>query len=379
MKLDRYIVEFKKRIKTLKFKKRSKELTFQETIQIRLFSLFMGLGAVALIFLIYGQNPLILYFEIFYYAFFTVFGLLSTLSRFIPLVLIAIGLSVPFRAKIDNIGAEGQFLIGTVAASGVALFFGEGANPWVIIPVMFLAGFLAGALWALPIAIFRVKSKFKGSDVVISFLLFFPAKFLIDYLITGPWRDPEGWGFPQSPLFPDPTQIFAFPGTRIHLTIFLGLIATFLIYYFLTREKNGIPETKLGYEINVLGENPEAGEAAGMSFLKIAIISVLISGGLAGLAGVGEVAGNPNFYRLRPELSRFLGFTGIAVAWLGGLNPLGIIVSALFFSGLLAGSVIVQVSGLPVSVVDLFNGSILFFVLIAEFFIRNKIEWRTVS
>jgi simple sugar transport system permease protein len=370
MKLGKYEMEIKKR---------SKELTFQETIQIRILSVLMGLAAVALIFLAYGHNPLVLYFDVFFYAFFTVFGLLSTLSRFIPLVLIAIGLSVPFRAKIDNIGAEGQFLIGTVAASGVALFYGEGANPFVVIPVMFLAGFLAGALWALPIAIFRVKSQFKGSDVVISFLLFFPAKFLIDYLITGPWRDPEGWGFPQSPLFPESTQIFAFPGTRVHLTIFLGLAAAFLIYYFLTREKKGIPETKLGYEINVLGENPEAGEAAGMSFLKIAIITVLISGGLAGLAGVGEVAGNPNFYRLRPELSRFLGFTGIAVAWLGGLNPIGIIISSLFLAGLLAGGIRIQVSGLPVSVVDLFNGSLLFFVLVAEFFIRNKIEWRTVS
>ena len=360
-------------------KKRSKKLTFQKTILIRILSLLTGLGVVALIVFAYGQNPLVLYFNIFSYAFFTVYGLLATVSRFIPLLLIAIGLSVPFRAKIDNIGAEGQFLMGSIAGSGVALFYGEGANPLVVIPIMFLVGFIVGAAWALPIAIFRVKSQFKGSDVVISFLLFFPAKFLIDYLITGPWRDPEGYGFPQSPLFPEPAQIFAFPGTRIHITIFLGLAATFLIYYYLTRARKGIPETKLGYEINVLGENPEAGEAAGMSFLKIAIITVLISGGLAGIAGVGEVAGNPNFYRLRPELSRFLGFTGIAVAWLGGLNPLGIILSALFFAGLLAGGVRIQASGLPVSVVDLFNGAILFFVLLTEFFLRNEIEWRKVS
>ncbi|MBY8998267.1 MAG: ABC transporter permease [Candidatus Thorarchaeota archaeon] len=361
------------------FKKRSKTLNFKEKLQIRILSLLMGFGVLALIFLAYGQNPLLLYFNIFSYAFFTVFGLLATLSRFIPLLLIAIGLAVPFRAKIDNIGAEGQFLMGAIAASGVAIFYGEGTSPWITIPIMFLAGFIAGAVWALPIAIFRVKSKFKGSDVVISFLLFFPAKFLIDYLITGPWRDPEGYGFPQSPLFPEPAQIFSFPGTRIHITIFLGLVATFLIYYFLTRARDGIPETKLGYEINVLGENPEAGEAVGMSFLKVAIITVLISGGLAGIAGVGEVAGNPNFYRLRPELSRFLGFTGIAVAWLGGLSPLGIILSALFFAGLLAGGVRIQASGLPVSVVDLFNGAILFFVLLTEFFLRNKVEWRTVT
>ena len=360
-------------------KKRSKELTFGKSLQIRVGSLLLGLGAVALIILAYGINPLALYFNMFSYAFFNPYGLLSTISRFIPLLLIAIGLAVPFRAKIDNIGAEGQFLIGTIAASGIALFFGEGGNPWIIIPAMFLAGFVAGALWALPIAIFRVKSQFKGSDVVISFLLFFPAKLLIDYLITGPWRDPEGYGFPQSPLFPDAAHIFSIPGTRIHMTIIVGFALTFLIYYYLTRVRDGIPETKLGYEINVLGENPEAGEAAGMSFLKVAIITVLISGGLAGIAGVGEVAGNPNFFRLRPELSQFLGFTGIAVAWLGGLNPIGILISSLFFAGLLEGGVIIQIAGLPVSVVDLFNGAILFFVLLTEFFLRNEIEWRILA
>jgi ABC-type uncharacterized transport system permease subunit len=360
-------------------RRRPKKLTFQESIRVRVASLLLGLGVVALIFLAYGQNPLLLYVSIFSYAFFTGFGLLATFSRFIPLLLIAVGLAVPFKARIDNIGAEGQFLIGAIAASGVALYYGEGGNPFVVVPLMFLVAFIAGALWALPIAIFRVKSQFKGSDVVISFLLFFPAKFLIDYLITGPWRDPAGWGFPQSPLFPEAAQIFSFPGTRIHLTVFLGIAATFLIYYYLFRTKDGIPETKLGYEINVLGENPEAGEAAGMSFLKVALITVLISGGLAGIAGVGEVAGNPNFYRLRPELSRFLGFTGIAVAWLGGLNPLGVLVSSIFFAGLLAGGVRIQGAGLPVSVVDLFNGAILFFVLVAEFFLRYRIEWRTES
>ncbi|MHA2142337.1 MAG: ABC transporter permease [Candidatus Thorarchaeota archaeon] len=370
MKLGKYEIAFRKR---------DRKLTFEESMQVRVISLLMGLGVVALLFLVYGQNPLELYISIFQYAFFTRFGLLATLSRFIPLLCIAIGLAVAFKARIDNIGAEGQFLIGAIAASGVALYYGEGANPWLIVPLMFLAGFVAGAIWALPIAIFRVKSQFKGSDVVISFLLFFPAKFLIDYLVIGPWRDPAGWGFPQSPLFPEPAQIFYFPGTRIHLTIFLALAATFFIYYYLSRTKEGIPETKLGYEINVLGENPEAGEAAGMSFLKVALITVLISGGLAGIGGVGEVAGNPNFLRLRPELSTGLGFTGIAVAWLGGLNPIGVLVSSIFFAGLVAGGVRIQAAGLPVSTVDLFNGAILFFVLVAEFFLRYRLEWRTES
>jgi simple sugar transport system permease protein len=242
---------------------------------------------------------------------------------------------------------------------------------------MFLAGFAAGALWALPIALFRVKSQFKGSDVVISFLLVFPALYLVEYLVTGPWQDPEGWGFPQSPLLPESARIPLIPGTtRIHLTIIVAIVLTLLVYHYLVRTKEGITETKLGYEINVMGENPEAGESMGMSFLKVAIITVLLSGGLAGLAGVSEVAGNPNLYRLRMEISTGLGFTGIAVAWLGGLNPLGVIVSSLFFAALLAGGIEIQSAGLPFGVVNLFNGAILFFVLVTEFFLRYTAEVR---
>ncbi|MFX1261062.1 MAG: ABC transporter permease [Promethearchaeota archaeon] len=357
------------------FRKRPSKLTFEQSIRVRVLSLLLGLAVVAVIFLVYGINPIELYINIFRVAFFTRYGIIETLSRFIPLLLVAIGLAVPFRAKIDNIGAEGQLIVGAIAATGAAFSF-QYLPSAVLIPIMFIAGFAAGALWALPIAIFRVKSKFKGSDVVISFLLVFPALYLVEYLVTGPWQDPEGWGFPQSPLIPEAAQIPLFPTTRIHLTIIVAIALTLLIHQYLVRTKEGITETKLGYEINVMGENPEAGESMGMSFLKVAIITVLISGGLAGLAGVSEVAGNPNLYRLRMEISTGLGFTGIAVAWLGGLNPLGVIVSSLFFAGLLAGGIEIQSAGLPFGVVNLFNGAILFFVLVTEFFLRYTVEGR---
>jgi ABC-type uncharacterized transport system permease subunit len=359
----------------ISFRKRPSKLAFEESVRIRIISLLLGLAAVAAIFLAYGQNPLALYMKIFGVAFFTRYGIMGTLSRFIPLLLIALGLAIPFRAKIDNIGAEGQLIVGSIAATGVA-FSLQHLPPLVLIPLMFLAGFIAGALWALPIAIFRVKSKFKGSDVVISFLLVFPALYLVEYLVTGPWQDPEGWGFPQSPLLPEAARIPLFPTTRIHLTIILAVALALLVYHYLVKTKDGITETKLGYEINVMGENPEAGESMGMSFLKVAIITILLSGGLAGLAGVSEVAGNPNLYRLRMEISTGLGFTGIAVAWLGGLNPLGVIISSLFFAALLAGGIEIQSAGLPFGVVNLFNGAILFFVLVAEFFLRYTAEVR---
>jgi ABC-type uncharacterized transport system permease subunit len=357
------------------FRKRPSKLTFEQSIRVRVLSLLLGLAVVALIFLAYGINPIELYINIFRVAFFTRYGIIETLSRFIPLLLVAIGLAVPFRAKIDNIGAEGQLIVGAIAATGVAFSF-QHLPSAILIPIMFIGGFAAGALWALPIAIFRVKSKFKGSDVVISFLLVFPALYLVEYLVTGPWQDPEGWGFPQSPLIPEAAQIPLFPTTRVHLTIIVAIALTLLIHQYLVRTKEGITETKLGYEINVMGENPEAGESMGMSFLKVAIITVLLSGGLAGLAGVSEVAGNPNLYRLRMEISTGLGFTGIAVAWLGGLNPLGVIVSSLFFAGLLAGGIEIQSAGLPFGVVNLFNGAILFFVLVTEFFLRYTVEGR---
>jgi simple sugar transport system permease protein len=357
----------------ISFRKRPSKLSFEESVRIRIISLLLGLAAVAVIFLAYGQNPLALYMKIFGVAFFTRYGIMGTLSRFIPLLLIALGLAIPFRAKIDNTGAEGQLIVGSIAATGVA-FSLQHLPPLVLIPLMFLAGFIAGALWALPIAIFRVKSQFKGSDVVISFLLVFPALYLVEYLVTGPWQDPEGWGFPQSPLLPEAARIPLFPTTRIHLTIILAVALALLVYHYLVKTKEGITETKLGYEINVMGENPEAGESMGMSFLKVAIITVLLSGGLAGLAGVSEVAGNPNLYRLRMEISTGLGFTGIAVAWLGGLNPLGVIISSLFFAALLAGGIEIQSAGLPFGVVNLFNGAIMFFVLVAEFFLRYTAE-----
>ncbi len=354
-------------------KKRAEKPTFEASLVIRILSLVMGLVSVAVLFVLQGVNPLILYFEIFRYAFFTTGGLAVTLSRMIPLLAIAIGLSVPFRARIDNIGAEGQFLVGAIAATGVAFAFADLPSV-LLIPLMFAAGFALGALWAVPVAIFRVKGEFKGSDVVVSFLMVFPAYLLIQYLVNGPWKDPGGWGFPQTPLFPENAQIMQVPGTQVHLSIILVFALTFLIHYYLVRTRDGIPETKIGYEISAVGQNPEAAESAGISFLRVALTAMVISGGMAAIGGVGEVAGN--LLRLRPEISTNLGFTGIVVAWLGGLNPLGIIVSALFFSGLLAGGVEIQIAGLPVTVINLFNGSILLFVLLADFFMKYRVEWR---
>ncbi|MHA2157242.1 MAG: ABC transporter permease subunit [Candidatus Hodarchaeales archaeon] len=162
----------------------------------------------------------------------------------------------------------------------------------------------------------------------------------------------------------------------VHITIFLAIFLTLIAYYFIFRYVNGIPKTKIGYEINVIGKNPLAGRTAGMSFFKVILFCMIISGGLAGLAGVGEIAGNQ--FRLGTTSPGY-GFTAIAVTYLGGLNPIGILISALFFSVLsVGGNAIKLTKGLPGTALDVFSGVILFFVLLAEFFFRYTIKWRRV-
>jgi len=358
----------------IRFQKRIKKIQSLEAIIIRIFALFAGLIIVGILLLINGVNPVTAYLEILRVAFFSNYGMIETLRVFIPIFLIGLGLAIPFKAQIDNIGAEGQFILGAIVSTAVAFSFAESPT-LVVLSLMYAFSFIAGALWALPVAYFRAKG-FKGSDVVISFLMIFPAKYLLNYLVSGPWRDKEGYGFAHSPLIPDETKFPAIiPGTKINITIILALVILVVIWYLLFREKEGVPSTKLAYEINVLGQNSEAGKVSGMNFIKIALITMLISGGLAGIAGINEVAGNQ--FRLRKEISVGYGYTGIAVAYLGGLNPIGILISSFFMSGLLTGGIGLQKSpNISVSIIDLFNGVILFCVLIAEFFFRYRIDRR---
>jgi len=297
-----------------------------------------------------------------------------------------VGLAIPFKARIDNIGAEGQFVMGMIAATWIAFEFPD-IPSFILIPLMFIGGFIAGAIWALPVVFFRAKGGFQGADVVVSFLMVFPALYLMEFLVSGPWRDPAT-GFALSEQLPlnarIPTLDFEFyvpildttwNFSPVAISIFLVLIISVVVYYFLFRTVKGIPKTKLAYEINVTGKNPSAGRLAGISFFKVILISMILSGGLAGIAGVSQIAGSQ--LRLTVYSSGY-GFTAIAVAYLGGLNPLGIIFSALLFAALFVGGTAINLTGLPVSTLDMFTGIILLSVLLSEFFFRYTIKWRHV-
>jgi simple sugar transport system permease protein len=376
----------------IRIQKRTNPLTKSSALYVRLGFFFLGLIILGVILEIVGIDSISLYLTIIQ----TNVNLFpSTIARFITLLCIAVGLAIPFKARIDNIGAEGQYIIGTLAGFGTAIYFSY-LPPIILIPLMFINGFILGALWSIPVVIFRAKGGFQGADVVVSFLLVFPAFYLMNFLITaGPaiWRDPGGFSY--SRIIPDaakiPTFDFKVPLPNItipilnislpeywnfsvvHLTLFLALCITLIVYFLLFRTVNGIPKTKFGYEITVMGKNKLAGQISGISFFKVILLTMILSGGLAGIAGVGEIAGSQ--HRLTPRSSGY-GFTAIVIAYLGGLNPIGIIFSSLFFAALIVGGTAIKIGNLPSSSVDLFSGTILIFVLISEFFLRYTIYWR---
>ena len=329
-------------------------------------SLTLALLVIALVFWGYGVDPLLAYRRIFRGAFGSLYGLSETTVKAIPLMLCGVGLAVAFKALVWNIGAEGQLLIGAICATWVALYALPDAPAIVLLPCMFAAGFLGGALWGIIPGI--LKAKLRANEVITSLMMVYIASELVNYLVYGPWKGAEEWGFPYSSKFPPAAQLPRLFNTRIHCpTLILALALALLVYVLVMR-------TRLGYEIRVTGENPEAARYAGMDYFRTVVLVMLISGGLAGLAGVGEVAGIHHRLRYPQGISPGYGFTAIIVAWLGRLNPLTIILTSLLFGGLLVGGDALQVAmGLPVATINLFNGVILFFVLGGELLTRYKI------
>jgi simple sugar transport system permease protein len=328
-------------------------------------SLLAGFAAMSVVFAANRVNPLFALKEILIRSFGSPYGLKETVTKAIPLILIGSGLTLAFRARFWNIGAESQLLLGAMAATWVALTWGGKLPAVVILPMMFLAGFIAGALWGLIPALLRVR--FAVNEVISTLMLNYVAAELLTLLITGPWRGPSQRGFPYTEPFAAAAKLPLIPGTRIHyLTLIIALAAAGLLYL-------AIYSTKFGYELRVIGENPEAARYAGIDFLRTTVVLMILSGGLAGLAGVGEAAGIHHRLTYPGVISAGYGFTAIIVAWLAKLNPLAAVVSGLLFAGLLVGGDAIQISlGLPAATVQVFNGVLLFFLIMGDFFLIRR-------
>ena len=316
----------------------------------------------AVLFAILGFDPLDPLFNFFIKPLLGPSGLTNLLGKATPLILIATGLAMGYRANVWNIGAEGQFTIGAVAASGVALLFWE-VDSIFVLPLMFIAGAAGGAAWAAIPAFLR--TRFNASELLVSLMLVLVATQILLYLVHGPWKDPDGFAFPESRLFSDSATLPRLFGTRINLGFPIAVLAVAGAWLVMGR-------TLLGFQIKVSGAAPQAARFAGFSESSVIWLTLLVGGGLAGVAGLIEVSGTIG--QLVPVISPGFGFTAIIVAFLGRLNPVGILFAGLLMALSFLGGETVQIeNGLPRSIGGLFQGVLLFYLLAADVLIMHRI------
>ena len=336
-------------------------------LAIILLSLLAGFGFIAVLFLISHVNPFFALWKIFSGSFGSLYSVGETITKAIPLILIGCGLALVFRAKFWNIGAEGQLLIGAIFAGYVALNLGPHLPFYVVVPLMFIVGFVGGALWAFPTVI--LKLRFNVNEVISTLMLNYIAAELLNFLVTGPWKGKTQMGFPYTDDFPPSAVLTVIPGTRIHIVTLVLALASAVVLFIM------VYYTRFGYELRVTGDNPDAARYAGINFMKVTMVMMIISGGLAGLAGVGEVAGIHHHLSYPSSISSGYGYTAIIVAWLAKLNPLLTILSGLFFAGIVVGGDAIQVSlGLPAATVQIFNGILLFSLIMGDYFLNHRVK-----
>lgn len=283
-----------------------------------------------------------------------------------PLVMIAIGLAIGFRANVWNIGAEGQYVMGAIAGTGVALAT-YGMSGWWILPAMAVAGILGGMAWAAIPALLRVR--LQVSEILTSLMLTYVAVQLLYFLVRGPWKDPDGFNFPQTRMFTaDQTLPLMMEGTLVHLGIPLALVIAVIAWLLMEK-------TTAGYAVKVVGLAPAAARHGGFSAARTTWATMLLSGALAGLAGIFEASGP--FGQLTPQFPVGYGFTAIIVAFLGRLDPLGIVFGGLVLAATYVGGEIAQSTiRLPQAATGMFQALLLFMLLATDVLVRWRVVWK---
>lgn len=327
----------------------------------------IGLTVVfgALLFATLGYDPGAALYVFFIEPLTSTWSLEELAVKATPLVLIGVGLAVCYLSNSWNIGAEGQFTAGAVVGSIVPVLFPDIESP-LVLPAMLVMGVIGGMLWASIPALLKIR--FGASEILTSLMLVYVAQLGLDWLVRGPWRDPAGYNFPETQIFSDYARLPVLGDSRLHLGAIFALVAVAALAVMLAR-------TLKGFEIKVLGQAPRAGRFAGFSQPKMVLFTFLVSGGLAGLAGISEVAGTIG--QLLPTISPGYGFTAIIVAFLGRLNPVGILVAGLVLALTFLGGEAAQVTlGISDKMVRLFQGMLLFFVLACDTLILYQIRLR---
>ena len=329
-----------------------------------LFALLVGGVVIS----IAGGDPIRTYAHIGEASFGSLGVFSDTIVKATPLILVGLACSIAFRMRLWNIGAEGQFFMGAFGASAVVLtpLLPPETSPWIFIPVMVAAGILAGALWGFIPGF--LKARFNVNEIITTLMMNYIAVAWNNFFIFAVWT--EG-GFQMSRVFPKTawlprltdygSAVPAFRGLTTHLGLIFGILAAIVVYFILYR-------SRWGYEIRLIGDNPRAAQYAGLNIARNVILVMMVSGGLAGLAGMSEITGV--VHRLQGAISPGYGFTGIIVAWLAKLNPFAVILVSILFGALILAGREIQPSGIP----KMIQGILLVSLIASDFLMRYRVR-----
>ncbi len=342
------------------------DLSKKQSVVFRLVAILAALATSGIFLLILGFNPFDVYLSMLDGSFGSAYRFKEAIIKTIPLVVTSLGISIAFRMKFWNIGAEGQIIMGAFGASYFALFFSE-LPPIVLIPLMMVAALITGGLWALIPAFF--KAQFGTNETLFTLMMNYIAVKWINYLQYGPWKDPKALGFGKIAMFKDNALMPKLFGIHIGWIIAIALVAVMYIF---------INKTKRGYEIQVIGESENTAKYAGMNVKKIILSSLFLSGALCGLVGMFQVSGVNG--TLTYQVSAGVGYTAIITTWLSSLSAPIIVIVCFLFAVLQQGGTFIQTAfQIPASAAQLIQGLILFFVLGSEFFIQYKLLFNKKS
>lgn len=329
------------------------------SIRVRTISILLSLLAISIFLLALNFNPLEVFGGILKGSFGSAYRIKSTIIKAIPLIITGVGISIAFRMKYWNIGAEGQIFMGAFGAALIAYKF-QALPKFPLLILMFITAVLLGGLYALISGLLKVY--FNANETIITLMLNYIALKFITYLQFGPWKDKRAMGFPKMPNFPEKAILPQFGG--IHIGIIIAVIVVIAAYIF-------IKHTKKGYEIAVLGESENTARYAGIRINKTILLAVFLSGALCGLTGFIQASAVSQ--TLSVEVTGGVGYTAIIVAWLSNLSGPIIFATSVLFAALLEGSSFIQTAfGIPNAVASVMQAFILFFILGSEIFIKYK-------
>ncbi|GAB4266242.1 MAG: ABC transporter permease [Pararhodobacter sp.] len=326
--------------------------------------------AGGILFAVLGKNPFeaikLIFWDPLFSAQFAGYSRPQLLVKAGPLILIAVGLAIGFRAGIWNIGAEGQYIIGALCAAGTALAFYP-ADLWIVFPLMIVAGALGGWAWAMIPAILR--TRFNTNEILVSLLLVYVAEKLLAAAATGFMRNPDGAGFPGSRNihnYAPASNQELIAGTGMHWGVVAAFVAVIFAHVLLQRHI-------LGFHVQLAGQAPRAARFAGVAPARLVLLCMGLSGALAGLAGMFEVSGPARLISI--DFNAGYGFTAIIVAFLGRLNPVGIVLAGLLLALTYIGGELAQfMLNLPAAAIQVFQGMLLFFLLALDVLSNYRIR-----